>query len=329
MAHRPPPHLPPQGMEDPDVTAAFAAARNGHADELEALLDANPELVESRSDPNHHHTLLIIAAWHGRTGVTMTLIERGARVNATNDEGRTALWFASCGGHVEVVRLLFKHGANPCVRKEGGSTALMAAAWTGHTEVAAYLLKKTKDPQSLLMERNRDGCSPLWFAAAHGKLSMIKLLLRKGADMLLGDQDGYPPSKVARLRNHEDCADVLENAERAYILFRQRRLFDDKCTLTNLRRELTRSRTAERRKQLTPWYVQRRLETGQALPQGEVARSNKRNAQAEALEETAGFVVRDLKRELFTELLDLLHARDGDHSHSMALALDQDQDPGE
>jgi hypothetical protein len=75
--------------------------------------------------------------------------------------------------------------------------------------------------------------------------------------------------------------------------------------------------------------VQRRLETGQALPQGEVARSNKRNAQAEALEETAGFVVRDLKRELFTELLDLLHARDGDHSHSMALALDQDQDAGE
>jgi hypothetical protein len=94
----------------------------------------------------------------------------------------------------------------------------MAAAWTGHTEVAAYLLKKTKDPQSLLMERNRDGCSPLWFAAAHGKLSMIKLLLRKGADMLLGDQDGYPPSKVARLRNHEDCADVLEVGEHGPVL---------------------------------------------------------------------------------------------------------------
>lgn len=177
-------------MEEESIGAVFSAAKQGRVEELALLLNEHPELVHARSDPQHHHTLLILAAWHGRTTVAELLLDRGADANAVNLEGRTPLWFSCCGGHVDTAALLLRRGGDPSVRKEGGSTALMAAAWTGHLCVARLILDHAADPRALLLEQNKDGCSALWFAAGHGRAEMISFLLRRGADFLQADCDG-------------------------------------------------------------------------------------------------------------------------------------------
>ena len=74
----------------------------------------------------------------------------------TDDNGRTALWFAARKGHLEIVRELVPifRSIDPqsiIARKIDGSNAVMAAAFFGHTETVRELLPvfKNIDPSSL------------------------------------------------------------------------------------------------------------------------------------------------------------------------------------
>ena len=74
----------------------------------------------------------------------------------TDDNGRTALWFAARKGHLEIVRELVPifRRIDPqsiIARKIDGSNAVMAAAFFGHTETVRELLPvfKNIDPSSL------------------------------------------------------------------------------------------------------------------------------------------------------------------------------------
>jgi ankyrin repeat protein len=55
-----------------------------------------------------------------------TLLQRGADMNARDQFGHTALWFAATnhGGHVAVVRLLLGTGADPTLADSKGRTPL-------------------------------------------------------------------------------------------------------------------------------------------------------------------------------------------------------------
>jgi ankyrin repeat protein len=82
------------------------------------------------------------------------LLRYGARVDALNQTGGTALHDAALGGSPAVIDLLIQHGAKvDAVDRESGATPLMVAASMGRTEAVATLLKRGADPH--LKDRNR------------------------------------------------------------------------------------------------------------------------------------------------------------------------------
>ena len=113
----------PEGT-DPYQSALIAAvhhfARDGQLDHLKAILEKNPDLVDSLERFRHDHkpswpdlfTPLQHAAYFGQEEIAAYLIRRGADVNVASGLGWTSLHLAARRGRLEIVKLLVEHGAN-------------------------------------------------------------------------------------------------------------------------------------------------------------------------------------------------------------------------
>ena len=61
----------------------------------------------------------------------------------------------------------------------------------------------------MLNEKNSKGETPLFWAAKEGRLELVQLLLRKGADPTIGDSALSTPLHQAAKGGHIEIADLL------------------------------------------------------------------------------------------------------------------------
>jgi len=78
--------------------------------------------------------------------VVRLLVERGADVNAQDEEGRIALIHATEGGNTEVVQILLDKGADRSVKDRNGHTALMIAEVRDRVQIAELLKNTNSKP---------------------------------------------------------------------------------------------------------------------------------------------------------------------------------------
>ena len=84
----------------------------------------------------------MVAAQHGHAEVVAELIRRGARLDATDKDGATAVYHAVYYNHPAALRALLAAGAPTEGVSEGtGMTPAMLAAYYGHHECLALLLE--------------------------------------------------------------------------------------------------------------------------------------------------------------------------------------------
>jgi ankyrin repeat protein len=94
-----------------DVCALFVAALKGHADIVNALLNAGADV--NFGHPISGHTALTIASVLRKLDVVNVLLKHpGIRLEQTNNIGMNALAYATSFGYPDVVARLIEFGAS-------------------------------------------------------------------------------------------------------------------------------------------------------------------------------------------------------------------------
>jgi ankyrin repeat protein len=156
--------------------AVRRAVREGDVGSLAALLDDDPELVdtgddlEDRERPSDERgmSLLHLAVAAKQAAIVELLIERGARLDTRNAGGRTALHDCFELARDDIAKRLLAAGAT--------LDACAAAAYGYHAELAAILRREPAQANDLTT-----GLLPLgWSAFAHDAES-ARILIEHGA----------------------------------------------------------------------------------------------------------------------------------------------------
>jgi ankyrin repeat protein len=109
----------PSSDVPPEVTQRDIFIGSAGSGDMQTVL----EMLEQGVDINVHAsfggpTALIVAARFGHVAIVEVLLERGAEVNAEDDYGQTALYFAKKNSKIKVVELLeAAGGTSPPVEK--------------------------------------------------------------------------------------------------------------------------------------------------------------------------------------------------------------------
>jgi len=139
------------------------AIPGGYAEIVDALLAAG-------ADPNlgiGDDTPLMMAAWNNQVAIAKSLLDHGARVNASNHHGSSALTYASqtCPDG-KMVELLLDAGADP-----NAGSPLMVASFACNEVVAEKLLKAGADPAF----RDDHGKTPASESCDRGKKGCLEV----------------------------------------------------------------------------------------------------------------------------------------------------------
>ncbi len=151
---------------------------------------------------------LIEATENDNTEIIEVLLKEGADINATNEDGQTALVIAAEKGHIETVQvLLTTPGINiDAANNKDGSTALMFAAQNGHTNIVNTLIDKGADVNAA---NNKYGSTALMFAALCGNTEIVNNLIDKDANVNATDKDGLTALMITAATGHVDIVQIL------------------------------------------------------------------------------------------------------------------------
>ena len=160
------------------ATPLHASVYYGHVDTFSLLVDhfPNPD-VRGRFD----QTPLLLMLWRnelkGHIEIGKRLLERGADVNACDNDGWTPLYLAAWSGRLEFVRMLLEHGALINTPGDDGRTPLHMASIEGHVGVISLLLEHGADPNAC----DKGGKTPSDLALDLGRGNIVELLAESGA----------------------------------------------------------------------------------------------------------------------------------------------------
>ena len=168
------------------MSALHHAARAGHHDAVQALLDGGADIDLASGDGT---TPLLIATVNGQFDLSMALVERGADPNLRNDQGANPLYAA-----IDVQWLPKGNSAEVRAQDQQATT---------YMELMRALLEAGADPDARLGngvigggrgDGNRDGATAFWRAAYGVDVEAMRLLVSFGAD------HGIPTRKVQERR---------------------------------------------------------------------------------------------------------------------------------
>ncbi|KAG9530703.1 purine and uridine phosphorylase, partial [Aureobasidium melanogenum] len=186
----------------PTMTKIRLAAYNNHGRILEHFLSVgNADLGEEDEDGM---TALKWASAKGHSNIVLMLLNKGADVNAQSGDSGNALQIASARGHDNIVKTLLDKGAD-VNNQSGDYTALQEASEEGHEKIVQMLLDKGADVNAQHVD-----FTALEAASSRGHDKIVQMLLDKGADIRQYDN----AIRAAQREGHDNVVRMLQDARR-------------------------------------------------------------------------------------------------------------------
>ncbi len=165
----------PNEIED-SALALLLLVESNEVAMMKRLLDigVNPSGMENRSDSNFP---LFMASMRGHTEAVKLLIDAGACVDASNENGVTSLFVAVQNDHIEVVKILIDATADVNQgRTTDNASPLYIAVQNDKKNMVQLLLEHGAHNN----DQGPDGFTPLYMAARGDKVEIVRLLLGRG-----------------------------------------------------------------------------------------------------------------------------------------------------
>uniref|UniRef100_A0A1L8DMM9 Putative tyrosine kinase specific for activated gtp-bound n=1 Tax=Nyssomyia neivai TaxID=330878 RepID=A0A1L8DMM9_9DIPT len=155
----------------------FHWCREGNSIQVRLWLDDTEHDMNQGDD--HGFSPLHWCAKEGHSKLVEMLLQRGARVNATNMGDDIPLHLAAAHGHLEIVIMLLRHKSDVNTTNEHGNTPLHYAAFWGYSAIAEELVNHG----GLVSLANKDGDTPLDKAKAQHAKRLHDLAVESGQEL--------------------------------------------------------------------------------------------------------------------------------------------------
>lgn len=176
---------------------------------ISVLFFSLPGAALAQDDSSPEVKSLIEAARDGDMPAIKAGLARGDDIHEVDKDGMDALMMALLHYEKDIAELLFENGANPNAKDKHGHSALLWAIWRQFVKLAEKLIEAGADVNF----RAEDGKTALMYVAAHPHMKdhhhLVHLLMDKGANVDVMDNQGHNAMYLAAMNGHADCVDAL------------------------------------------------------------------------------------------------------------------------
>ncbi|CAL4108159.1 unnamed protein product [Meganyctiphanes norvegica] len=166
----------PNAVNEDGSTILSLACENGFDKIVQIIM--KKQNLHLNSKDHLGSTPLINAAWAGKIECARLLItiphQCGLNIGATDNEGRTAMWWATQNHRFAIIDLLFEHHTH---EQKDMERILIPAAKCNQSEWISRLLNPPYEVDPLI--RNESGHSAFWYAVAYQSWEAAHILHQK------------------------------------------------------------------------------------------------------------------------------------------------------
>jgi uncharacterized protein len=203
----------------------FICSASGQAKKTSKAPETNTPMSQSVRDAKAKQESERIQQWNlalmaavaaGDIGSIKSALDNGAKVNAGDREGMTALAQAALRGDPNVVKFLIENGADVNSADIFGATPLIQASWAGHADVVEILVASGANPniKSTLEvpSMKKKGVNALMAASMNGSTEVVQMLLNREVKLNQQDAEGQTALMYGCKSDKPDVVKLLLSA---------------------------------------------------------------------------------------------------------------------
>ncbi|MBA2709463.1 MAG: ankyrin repeat domain-containing protein [Tatlockia sp.] len=189
------------------------AAREGNYNLVKTFIEHDLNLLEQENA--FRETPILLASAQGHKEIVDYLISKGANVNAVSyfpkhkDHGKSALYWATEKKYVDVVNSLAKAGAVTTTPISSLVQPIYLAIQYNRLDLVQALIK---NDFKLINHVDRNGHTPLHWAASEGREDIVRYLISQDAELNPLAKDNKAPINLAAKNGNNQIVELLLKA---------------------------------------------------------------------------------------------------------------------